>query len=187
MKSFKTVLAFLFLATSALAQSTTSSAATPGSTAGISPCILGCTVSAATANNCTIDNLQCLCTSKAFQAAAQACLIAKCSASDQAAALALQEQECASISSGAPSSAPPSAHSSESSSSRAATSTAPSSRVTGTPTASSSRSESASGSASNSGTATSAAPAKASNASVRVGEGLGLAGAILAGVVGLVL
>ncbi|KAG5644452.1 hypothetical protein DXG03_008351 [Asterophora parasitica] len=100
MYASKSLLALLALAvSSAVAQSTTSGAAgaNPSSdpTAGISPCILGCIAPAAQSVGCTVTDVACICASQAFQVAALTCLTEKCTPEDQAAAIALQAQQCA--------------------------------------------------------------------------------------------
>ncbi|KAL0953778.1 hypothetical protein HGRIS_004962 [Hohenbuehelia grisea] len=83
------------------------SAAVPSSTAGISQCILTCTITAATANGCTsITDLACICTQTAFQAAARTCLESTCTPEEQQTALGLQQAQCASFVSGSSSIAP---------------------------------------------------------------------------------
>ncbi|KAK7691252.1 hypothetical protein QCA50_004645 [Cerrena zonata] len=104
------------------AQSSASSAPT-SIPSGITTCSLGCIAQSLSAGGCTaITDLQCLCTSSAFQQATAACLQSQCPG-DLAAATAVQQAQCAGIgsaSSGAASStAPPSASSNGASASSA--------------------------------------------------------------------
>ncbi|KAH7883432.1 hypothetical protein F5I97DRAFT_243315 [Phlebopus sp. FC_14] len=83
------------------AQSGTSSA--PASTsslpAGIDDCILTCVTQAAASGGCSsFTDLQCVCTSTAFQSAALQCLQSTCTPADVTAATQLQQQECVGIS-----------------------------------------------------------------------------------------
>jgi alkylhydroperoxidase/carboxymuconolactone decarboxylase family protein YurZ len=94
------------------AQSTTDSATVP-STTGVPPCILDCVTTAAASAGCsslyvfspshqTVElltleysaDLNCVCTSDAFQTAAGACLTANCTADEVGQALALQAAQC---------------------------------------------------------------------------------------------
>ncbi|KAF8229977.1 hypothetical protein L208DRAFT_1478567 [Tricholoma matsutake] len=82
MVATKTQLLLALLSFSAVnTQSTTASSPAPTSTAGISH-----------------TNLQCVCTSSAFQTAAVSCLSQNCTAADLTAALNLQQSECGALS-----------------------------------------------------------------------------------------
>ncbi|KAG6887011.1 hypothetical protein C0992_001202 [Termitomyces sp. T32_za158] len=84
------------LASCALAQSSTDSAADPATSlpAGITPCILGCITPAAQSVGCAVTDPSCICASTEFQTQAAQCLQQKCTADELQAALALQAQEC---------------------------------------------------------------------------------------------
>ncbi|KAF7794300.1 hypothetical protein EIP86_005433 [Pleurotus ostreatoroseus] len=91
----------VFLAASAFgaATSATDSADAAAATMGITTCIIGCSTQAAETEGCSsFADLQCVCTNANFQAAARECLTANCTAAELTSALALQDQECASIS-----------------------------------------------------------------------------------------
>ncbi|KAJ3487531.1 hypothetical protein NLI96_g3465 [Meripilus lineatus] len=83
----------------AQAQSTPSATATPTGVPGISQCALSCVTQSLSAGGCTsFTDLSCVCTSTEFQQAAQACLQANCTAEETAAAVQLQQTQCAAIS-----------------------------------------------------------------------------------------
>ncbi|KAF5372694.1 hypothetical protein D9615_009859 [Tricholomella constricta] len=172
----KTFFALVLLAAGAIAQSSSGTAADPEASnpaAGISPCIIGCVQPAAEANGCVFTDAACVCASTAFQTAALTCLTEKCTAEEQQAAIALQGQQCAGI--GGSSAAPTGSTTPTGSGSQPAASSTPTAPSTG------------SGSETGTGTGTAPPPAQNTNAAMHLGEGLGLAGAIVAGVVGLVL
>ncbi|KAI0666985.1 hypothetical protein C8Q78DRAFT_942322, partial [Trametes maxima] len=78
------------------AQGSSSAPAAPTSTAGISACIIGCITQSATANGCSgLADINCFCTSPAFQAATLSCLQSTCTSAEVQAAEALQQSECA--------------------------------------------------------------------------------------------
>jgi len=151
-------------ATSAATTAPTDTAAPPSSTGAPAPggtgapapggpgapqvpaCVLDCVTSSLTAGGCTsAADLQCVCTSAAFQTAAQACL-AKCTPEELAAALQLQAAQCAGISSGTASGSKPA-------SSGAAPATSKPATTTSAPAKPDSTSAAASGSAKPSGAA----------------------------------
>ncbi|KIK79936.1 hypothetical protein PAXRUDRAFT_16063 [Paxillus rubicundulus Ve08.2h10] len=112
-KTFVVVAACAF---AAQAQSNTTSTAPASASqsslpAGLDTCILTCVTAAAASGGCSsFTDLQCVCTSTAFQNASLQCLQANCTAEDVTTATQLQTQECASIigsgSSSVPSSTP---------------------------------------------------------------------------------
>ncbi|CCM06730.1 uncharacterized protein FIBRA_09024 [Fibroporia radiculosa] len=62
-------------------------------------CVLNCLESAISSGGCSsITDISCVCTSTAYQSAAEACLKANCTAADLATAAALQTSECAGVS-----------------------------------------------------------------------------------------
>ncbi|KIM30599.1 hypothetical protein M408DRAFT_22080, partial [Serendipita vermifera MAFF 305830] len=69
-------------------------------TGSIPPCILNCTTTSLAAGGCTgITDLACICSSAEFQTAAGTCIATDCP--DQAeAAITLQTQQCAALTSG---------------------------------------------------------------------------------------
>ncbi|KII88863.1 hypothetical protein PLICRDRAFT_588054 [Plicaturopsis crispa FD-325 SS-3] len=104
MYSVSTVLFALtsFAATNVLAQSSSAAASLPSSSGLSDPCILQCVTTAASQGGCSsASDLTCICSSAAFQSAAESCLKSNCSSVEQAAALQLQQSECASVSSSA--------------------------------------------------------------------------------------
>ncbi|KAF9218738.1 hypothetical protein BS17DRAFT_811529 [Gyrodon lividus] len=101
---FINVNTFAVIAACALAvhaqSSTTSTAPSSQSSlpAGLDTCILACLTEAAGTGGCTsYTDLQCVCTSTAFQGAALQCLQNNCTADDVTVATQLQSQECAQI------------------------------------------------------------------------------------------
>ncbi|KAJ7923637.1 hypothetical protein B0H13DRAFT_1979721 [Mycena leptocephala] len=85
-----------------------SSGASSGSAAGasasaiagsaLSTCAIACITAAANATECGIaSNITCACTNADFQFKAHSCLQAECQASEMAAALGLQSQECGAV------------------------------------------------------------------------------------------
>ncbi|CAE6446948.1 unnamed protein product [Rhizoctonia solani] len=99
--TMKSVFAFAALfAAYAAAQTPTSAAAPPISTGDISPCVLTCSIQAATTAGCTgITDVECLCGSAEFQQAALTCLQSQCP-DEVASATALQSQLCGASGSG---------------------------------------------------------------------------------------
>ncbi|KAG5635475.1 hypothetical protein H0H81_011093 [Sphagnurus paluster] len=183
----KSLLPLVFLAASVVAQSSSSGAAEPAptDTSGISACVLTCVTTAATDNGCTsFTDLECVCTNQAFQQAAATCLQTNCTAADQAAAMALQSSQCAAVSSSVTGSAT-TAEGTASGTGTGAPATTPTSPTSHASSHSTSGAATGSGAGSNTVT-TAPAPTK-TNAALGLGENLGLAGAIVAGVVGLVL
>ncbi|EJT97034.1 hypothetical protein DACRYDRAFT_25440 [Dacryopinax primogenitus] len=90
-------LVFLTLLAAVAAQNTTSSAAGSAPTGGIPACVLACSQQASTVANCSFLDTSCSCLNQQFQAAANNCLGANCSASDIAAGLALQNATCSGV------------------------------------------------------------------------------------------
>ncbi|EIM79465.1 uncharacterized protein STEHIDRAFT_150951 [Stereum hirsutum FP-91666 SS1] len=134
------------------AQSGTSSAIPTAAPSGITTCIINCSTQAAASGGCSsFTELSCVCTSTAFQDAASACLQANCTSAEQQAALQLQSQECASITSGSASATATSPASSASS--------VISSAVSGTSSIASGASSSASSAASSASSAASSSSA----------------------------
>ncbi|KAF8054242.1 ectomycorrhiza-regulated CFEM domain-containing protein [Lyophyllum atratum] len=174
----KSFFALALFAVAAIAQTTTetSTAADPTTSApgGISACIIGCVQPAAQANGCVFTDASCVCRSAQFQADAAKCLQDQCTEADQQAALALQAQQCGAIGTSASGSA--TGTDIPASSSTGSGTTTPSATLIST-----------SAKPSTTAPTGSAPPASTSNAAMGFGENLGLAGAIVAGVVGLVL
>ncbi|KAI6029054.1 hypothetical protein PISMIDRAFT_676869 [Pisolithus microcarpus 441] len=95
-KSLVVVVAASALA--AQAQSSTATASAASSTPSLSPCLLNCVTSAASAAGCSsFTDLTCVCSSTTFQSEAGACLTANCTTTDIQTAQALEQQECASV------------------------------------------------------------------------------------------
>ncbi|KIJ09995.1 hypothetical protein PAXINDRAFT_172262 [Paxillus involutus ATCC 200175] len=140
--NIKTFAVIAACALAAQAQSTTTSTAPASESslpAGLDTCILSCVTAAATTGGCSsYTDLQCVCTSTAFQSAAQECLQANCTAEDVATATQLQTQECAAIvgsgTSSAASSTPASTGASSATSSHATSSHATSASTTASAT-----------------------------------------------------
>ncbi|KAF8328742.1 hypothetical protein F5887DRAFT_985365 [Amanita rubescens] len=80
------------------AQTETDTAAAPTSTSQIPQCVLTCLESALQSTNgaCTSIVDSCVCTNTTYQQSAMACLTSKCSASDTAAAIQLENAVCGS-------------------------------------------------------------------------------------------
>ncbi|KIM72354.1 hypothetical protein PILCRDRAFT_829795 [Piloderma croceum F 1598] len=75
---------------------TTAPASTFSSADGYTPCITNCSISAASAANCsTYFDLHCVCLSSTFQNVANQCLQSNCSSAEQAQASQLMTRECA--------------------------------------------------------------------------------------------
>ncbi|KAI5983715.1 hypothetical protein EDD15DRAFT_1855575 [Pisolithus albus] len=95
-KSLVVVVAASALA--AQAQSATATASASSSTPSLSPCLLNCVTTAASAAGCSsFTDLTCVCSSTTFQSDAAACLTANCTTADIQTAQALEQQECASV------------------------------------------------------------------------------------------
>ncbi|KAF5351560.1 hypothetical protein D9758_007188 [Tetrapyrgos nigripes] len=102
---FSIIFTLSVLATSVAAQSSTSSASAPVSTADIPPCVLNCIQEALPGNCDSISDINCLCTSTNFQLASLQCLQSKCSNAELETATSLQGNLCVSSSSSASGSA----------------------------------------------------------------------------------
>ncbi|KAI0061791.1 hypothetical protein BV25DRAFT_1870555 [Artomyces pyxidatus] len=88
---------FTALALFAVGAAAQSSSAVPSGVPGLDACILTCLTQATASGGCSsFTDLQCVCTSTAFQSAAQQCLTSQCTQADQQAALQLQQSQCAS-------------------------------------------------------------------------------------------
>ncbi|KAF9236013.1 hypothetical protein BU15DRAFT_64377 [Melanogaster broomeanus] len=128
--NLKSLVVIAACALAAQAQSSTTATAPASQTslpAGIDTCILGCLTAATATGACSsYTDLQCVCTSTAFQSAALQCLQSNCTTDDVTAASQLQSQECASIvgNSSATSATPASTAASTSAASAAATTNA---------------------------------------------------------------
>ncbi|KAI0264207.1 hypothetical protein BC834DRAFT_970929 [Gloeopeniophorella convolvens] len=128
-----------------------------GLPSGIDSCVLGCLSSAQGPNTCaSFTDVTCVCSNSAFQSAATQCLQSKCTSQDQQAALTLQQQQCAAVSSSATSAL---------SSASSSASSAASSLSSGASSKSSSLSSAASSAASSLSSQASAASSAASSAS----------------------
>ncbi|KAI6117781.1 hypothetical protein EDD17DRAFT_920138 [Pisolithus thermaeus] len=97
-KSLVVVVAASALAVHAQSTTATATASASSSTPSLSPCLLNCVTTAASAAGCSsFTDLSCVCTSTTFQSEAGACLTANCTTTDVQTAQALEQQECASI------------------------------------------------------------------------------------------
>ncbi|KDQ20241.1 hypothetical protein BOTBODRAFT_391672 [Botryobasidium botryosum FD-172 SS1] len=143
MHAFAQAATLFALALSAAAQTPTTANTTasatiatvpnPLPTAGISPCILNCTTTAAATYGCTsITDQSCVCTNTAFQQANAACINATCP-TDLPAALGLQQSVCGAASASGSGSATthPASHSTSSSGAHPTQSTGAASALTG--------------------------------------------------------
>ncbi|RDB20651.1 hypothetical protein Hypma_012115 [Hypsizygus marmoreus] len=188
-KSFFTL---ALLVVSAAAQSTTSTSETeiPSGVSGITPCIIGCVQPAAEANGCAFTDPTCVCASAQFQADARACLESTCSAAEVQAALGLQAQQCGAIGISATGTAttPTGGESGTVSSPTGSATTQGTSTGTGssTVTTPTSTSLTTTGTTSSPTTTGTSPPAQTSNAAVQEG-GVGMLGAVVFGLLGLVL
>ncbi|KAI6101039.1 hypothetical protein EDD16DRAFT_402526 [Pisolithus croceorrhizus] len=78
-KSLVVVVAASALATQAQSTTATATASASSSTPSLSPCLLNCVTTAASAAGCSsFTDLSCVCTSTTFQSEAGACLTANC-------------------------------------------------------------------------------------------------------------
>ncbi|RDB20788.1 hypothetical protein Hypma_012144 [Hypsizygus marmoreus] len=191
-KSFFTL---VLLVASTAAQSTTSTSGTeiPSGVSGITPCIIGCVQPAAEANGCAFTDPTCVCASAQFQADARACLESTCSAAEVQAALGLQAQQCGAIGISATGTATTptesgtaSTPSSTSSGTGTSTGTSTSPGTSTTPT-STTRTITTTGTTSSGTTTGTSPPAQTSNAAVGKEGGVGMLGAVVFGLMGLVL
>ncbi|EIM79454.1 uncharacterized protein STEHIDRAFT_163645 [Stereum hirsutum FP-91666 SS1] len=87
------------------AQSSTASSAAPSGSSipGLTTCIVQCLLQAASTGGCSsFTDLDCICSSGAFQSAAIVCVDSECPTADQQTALGLQQQYCGSSASYSP-------------------------------------------------------------------------------------